>query len=188
MAKVSGKLATRYARALYQALSAEQGTSGTPTPAQLSAAELRSFANLWEQEKDLEKHLLNPMYKREERLAALLEVAKCAGFSDLAGRFLRVLFDRDRLVIIPEVAKAFSELADKEAGVVRVQVSTARDISDAEKLSIKTKLSTQIPGELQLSFESRPELLGGLIVRYQGKVLDGSVSGKLDRIERQLSS
>lgn len=188
MAKVSGKLANRYARALYDALTKEQGRSGTPSPAQIAAAELRSFSNLWQQEKTLEKQLLNPLYRKEERRAALIQVAARAGFSDLAQRFLAVLFDRDRLLALSEIARAFSEKADSEAGVVRVQVSTARAISEPEKQEIKSRLLAQIKGQLEVSWEQNPSLLGGIVVRYQGKVLDGSISGRLERIERSLAA
>lgn len=186
MAKVSGKLANRYAKALYDALTKEEGAAGSPSPAQIAAAELRSFSNLWQQEKDLEKYLLNPLYRKNERRTALVEVAKRAGFSDLAQRFVGVLFDRDRLLALSEISRTFSELADREAGVVRVSVSVARAISDSEKQEIKSRLLSQIKGQLELSWEEDSSLLGGIVVRYQGKVLDGSVSGRLERIEKNL--
>lgn len=186
MAKVSGKLANRYAKALYDALTKEQGSAGVPSPAQIAGAELRSFSNLWQQEKDLEKCLLNPLYRKNERRAALIEVAKRGGFSDLAQRFLGLLFDRDRLLALREISRTFSELADREANVVRVSVSVARSISDSEKLEIKTRLLAQIKGQLEVSWEEDPDLLGGIVVRYQGKVLDGSISGRLERIEKNL--
>ncbi len=186
MSQNYGKLAQRYAKALLRAVENEQGREGTPTPAQRVAQALAEFAGLWSEVPELSGSLVNPMFAQEERCKALLEIARRAEIPDVAQRFVRLVFERDRIAAFPAIAEAFAELADESAGVQQVVVTVARDISDNESRDIESQLSERIGGNLEFSWSVDPSILGGMVVRYSGKVLDGSLGGKLDRLERQL--
>ncbi len=186
MAKKVGKLANRYAKALLIAVIKELGTSGSPSPAQKAATNLSSFAKIWDEDRQFSTSIQNPMFEKGERMNALVEVAKKAGLEDILVRFLRVAFQRDRISLLPEIAAAFSEQADSSAGLLQVEVTTARDVPDSEKSAIEKSLVEQLKGSLQFSWKQDPSILGGLVVRYGGKVLDGSLSGRLARLEGKL--
>lgn len=186
MAKRAGKLATRYARALLAAVENEQGKASLPTPAQEAAAQLKDFAALWRREKGLAVSLQNPMFEKGERLDALTEIAKKAGLADILVRFLRVCFERDRIGQIVEIAAAFAEAADAAANLVQVEVTTAREVTSQEQQSIEQSLARQLQGNLSFHWRHDAAILGGLIVRYAGKVLDGSLGGRLARVEEKL--
>lgn len=187
MSQKAGKLASRYARALLAAVEKEGGSgSQGKSPAQEAAVALREFAGVWEKEPQFSTSIQNPMFEKGERLNALTEVAKKAQLPDVVVRFLRVCFDRDRIGHLPEIATAFLEEADKAASLQRVEVTTARSVSQAEKESIEKSLSQHLSGSLLFSWKEDAEILGGLIIRYGGKVLDGSLGGKLARVEHRL--
>jgi len=187
LAKKSGKLASRYARALLASVEKELGVKGSPSPAQKAAVELSSFASIWEKDQELGNVLLSPMFAREQRAAALQSVVKEAGISEITQKFLRVVFERDRIAALPEIAEAFAVVADRAASVVRVKVSTARKIDAAEAKSIESDVSGKIGGSPEFSWSVDPELLGGVIIEYSGQVFDGSLSGQLGRIEKELT-
>jgi F-type H+-transporting ATPase subunit delta len=186
MAKTVGKLATRYAKALLAAVIREQGSQGSPTPAQSVAKALKEFAGLWQREHSLSVSLQNPMFEKNERANALVKIAEEAGLPDIAVRFLRVCFERERIAALPEIAQAFSDAADADAGILQVEIITARSISTEETKAIEQGLTSQLHGTLSFRWRIEPEILGGLIVRYGGKILDGSLAGRLTRIEHKL--
>ncbi len=186
MAKNVGKLASRYAKALLKAVNAELGSVGSPTPAQHIARALTEFADVWEQQREFSGSMLNPMFEKSQRLSALLSIAENAGVPDIARRFLRVVFERDRIAALPEIAQAFAVQADASAGVLKVEVIVAKDIDSEEARTIEGLLAQQIQGSLEFQWSSDPALIGGMIVKYDGKVLDGSLSGRIGRIERSL--
>ena len=190
MAKKAGKLATRYARALTAAVEREQGKEGTgsQTAAQRAAAELTAFAKLWQVDAALWAFLGNPMFEKNERANALLEVAKRSGLQDILVRFLQVAFERDRIRYLPEIAESFSQIADAAGGVIQVEVVTARTIKADEQQVIEQGLARQLKGSLKFSWKTDATILGGMVVRYGGKVLDGSLAGRLARIESRLQS
>lgn len=176
------KLERRYARAL---LAAVQRGAGQESAQQVSA-QLLLFADAWERESLLAQSLLNPMFEKGEREKALVELAKRSGMSDIVIRFLQVCFQRDRLDVIPGIAAAFQDEAQRAAGIVPVEVTTAQNISHDEQRMIESTLGAKISGSLRFSWNVDTSLLGGMIVRYQGKVLDGSLTGRLEQIERRM--
>lgn len=186
MAKNVGKLASRYAKALLKAVDSELGSVGSPTPAQHIARSLIEFARVWEAERELSGSMLNPMFEKSERLSALLQIAENAGVPDIARRFLRVVFERDRIAALPDIADAFALQADAAAGVMQVEVIVAKEIDSEEARTIENLLAQQIQGSLEFQWSSDPALIGGMVVKYDGKVLDGSLNGRLGRIERSL--
>lgn len=188
MSKKVGKLASRYAKALFNAAVSELGESGTPSPQQKLAGQLLEFSAVWERDKELTNCILSPMFKDTERLSALVEVSRAAGLPPLAQRFLQVLFERDRIAALPEICAAFSGEADKRAGAMKVEIVTARAVSSEESEEIQKGLATHIGGRPVFTWRVDPTVIGGMIVSFGGKVLDGSLSGQLSRIERSLVS
>lgn len=186
MAKLAGKLARRYANAFLRAVTDEQGAEGSPTPAQRVAQSLEQFAELWRTNPEFSRSMLNPMFNKDERYRALQGVAQAAGVPDVALRLLTVVFERGRIQIVDQIIEAFKDLADSAAGVVRVQVALARPISDEERGKIEDTLRQKIGGSLQFAWSVDSELLGGMVIRYGGKVVDGSLQGRLERMERMM--
>ncbi len=186
MAKQPGKVARRYAKAMFNAVLRELGEAGSPTPAQQTSAAFSRFAGLWRQEPEFSAAILNPMFERSQRLKAVQRIAQESGLPDVSMRSLRVIFEHERVSILPEIADAFAELADKAAGIVQVDVAVAKEVPAAEMKEIELGLSSVIPGSLRFTWEVKPSLLGGIVVKYQGTVVDGSLSSRLEQIERIL--
>lgn len=188
MSKQAGKLARRYSRAFLRAIEQELGSEGRPTPAQEIANSLSGLSDVWQKEDALQSAILNPMFDKTERAAALEQVARIGNVSDIVLRFLKLVFERDRIAILPEIAESFSKLANEAASVVKVEVTVAREIAGDESGQIEQSLSQHIAGSLEFDWRVDPEILGGMLVKYQGKVLDGSLQGRIQRIEKRLMS
>ena len=192
MARQLGKIAKRYAAAMFSAVTKESGVVGGPesieslSAAQQAAAALSRFARLWQTEPELSSAVINPMFDKQHRLKALLRLAADCGLQKILLRSLEVIFEHDRILALPEIAEAFSQLADKAAGIVEVEVSLAREISPQDAMEIENKLNHAIPGVLRLSWRLDSKILGGMIIKYQGKVVDGSLNSRLEEIEKIL--
>lgn len=102
---------------------------------------------------------------------------------------LLILIDRHREDEIIEVANQFFELADDEMGVADAEVSSIRELTDAERAAISATFAMKI-GKKSLRIENiiDSELLGGVKLRIGNRIYDGSLRGKLDRLERKLLS
>jgi F-type H+-transporting ATPase subunit delta len=102
---------------------------------------------------------------------------------------LLILIDRHREDEIVEVANQFFELANDEKGVAEAEVYSTRELTEAEREAISATFAQKV-GKKSLRIENivDSELLGGVKLRIGNRIYDGSLRGKLDRLERKLLS
>jgi F-type H+-transporting ATPase subunit delta len=102
---------------------------------------------------------------------------------------LLILIDRHREDQIIDLANEFLELANEEMGVAEAEVYSTRALTDAEREAISSVFAAKI-GKKSLKIENIVDsnLLGGIRQRIGNRIYDGSLRGKLDRLERKLLS
>lgn len=191
MAKHVQKLALRYARSLLNAVKRDSGqvhASGGRSPAQTVADQLRRFVAEYWSDPTLVDAMQNPMFEKGQRQQALASIARQAGLPEVATRFLEVVFERDRIAALPQIVDSYAGLTDEEAGIVKVRVVTAQPVDGEERHTVEENLRRKIQGSLSFEWREDPEILGGMLVSYGAKVLDGSLRGRLEQIERRLNA
>ena len=101
--------------------------------------------------------------------------------------YLGVLADNDRLSLCSEISRMFEHLrADAERRLqVRVVSATALQETDIERM--KSALAKRFDREITLSNEIDADVLGGAIIYAGDQVIDGSLLGRLKRLEASLS-
>ncbi|ARI76079.1 F0F1 ATP synthase subunit delta [Halobacillus mangrovi] len=102
---------------------------------------------------------------------------------------LKLIVDRHREDIIFDMINEYmSKIADKK-GVAEATVYSVRELSDKEKEQISKVFAPKV-GKQSLNITNMIDssLLGGIRVRIGNRIFDGSVSGKLNRLERELVS
>jgi F-type H+-transporting ATPase subunit delta len=100
-----------------------------------------------------------------------------------------ILIDRHREDQIVDVANEFLELANNEMGIAEAKVYSTRELTDAEREGISSVFAKKV-GKKSLKIENIVDsnLLGGIRLRIGNRIYDGSLRGKLDRLERKLLS
>lgn len=171
----TSETAQRYARALFE-LAQEKG--------ELAAIhqDFGAFAALVKSSADLRKLLDSPAFTREAKVAALGAVAQKAGYSALFGKFLGAMSSNGRARDILSAEVAFDQLYAKQRGVQRAVVRTAKEMTGAEKARIESLLAKVVGGDVELTSEVDPSLIGGIQLRLGSKLVDASVAKKLERM------
>jgi len=102
---------------------------------------------------------------------------------------LLILVDRHRENELVNVVDEFIALANEEMGIAEADVYSTRPLSDAEREAISAVFAAKI-GKKSLKIENivDTDLLGGIKLRIGNRIYDGSLKGKLDRLERSLLS
>ena len=177
---IKGSLARRYARALI-AIGREEHSL------EAMSEQLARFVDLLAAEKDLREVLLGPTVPRPQRDAVLREVARRMDLAETLVRFLRLLDDRRRLDYLPRIQSSFREMLDEAQGRVRASVTSAAALSAATEAEIKATLSKMTGKEVVMTVEVNPELIGGVVTRVSGWLLDGSIKTQLKQIRRELA-
>lgn len=102
-------------------------------------------------------------------------------------RFIELLADNQRLALLPEIAGLFEELRAEAERVVRATVTSAAELQPAELESIKAALRRRFDREVQIETAIDPSLIGGAVIDTGDLVIDGSLRGKLARLESSLT-
>lgn len=100
--------------------------------------------------------------------------------------FLQVVIDKRRQGILRQVAQEYFSLLEVSRGRMHVDVTVARAASAEMQQDIVTKLSEIFGKTVVPHMTVDPRILGGVIVRHQDKVIDGSLRRRLLAMRRRL--
>ncbi|OGN98757.1 MAG: ATP synthase F0 subunit B [Chloroflexi bacterium RBG_13_50_21] len=67
------------------------------------------------------------------------------------------------------------------------EVTSALPLSSGEMTSVKNDILSKVGSQATVSFRVDPSILGGLVIRVGGKVLDASVAGQLESMRQSIS-
>ena len=174
-----GEAAPRYARALVEIAEKRGVLDETGEALAEAAAELRDS-------RELRSVLLNPRFARSARVRMLEEIMAASGASELLRSFVRVVAEKDRVGELSAMARSYQQLADERRGRVRARVSAARDLGADALEKLREKLSAMTGSEVLIEVERDEKLIGGLVCRLGGVVMDGSISNQLRGLRRTL--
>jgi len=107
--------------------------------------------------------------------------------SPLVWNLVRLLNQRSRLELLPQIVERFQELLDGQRGIEHVQVLTAVEMSPDERDALRTRLSDMTGKQVEMQAFVEPEILGGLVARMGDRLIDGSTKSKLLALKRQLA-
>ena len=95
--------------------------------------------------------------------------------------------EKGREDAIPGILRAFIARAKEEAGIGTAVVTTAFPLSEEKKEEILQKLrDTSGYRMIEAEWEVDPSLIGGIVIRLGGRMVDGSVRQRLGRMKREL--
>jgi len=112
----------------------------------------------------------------------------CGGALDEHGKaFLALLTENGRLDFLPEIAARFEELRAEDQNVADVEVVSATTLDEQQKARLTAALKTRLRRDVRLHCSVDAELIGGAVVRSGDLLIDGSLKGKLERLESELT-
>ena len=106
----------------------------------------------------------------------------------LALNLARLLVTRGSIGLAGQIAAEYQRLLDEHHGVIKADVITAVPLDDADKMKLATDIGQVVGKKIDLTATVQPEILGGIIARVGGKLLDGSTRSRLAQLKRQLAS
>jgi F-type H+-transporting ATPase subunit delta len=172
-------VANRYARALADVVA----PSGDYRKVLL---ELQDFATAYRESLELQQVFASPAVALPQKMKVLAVIGQELGESTVTLNFLRVLLANYRMPLLEEAVQAYRKIANEQLGVVQVAVSSASDLSGAERESVAARFRELTGKQVEVEFRIDSELLGGVLAQIGSTVYDGSVRGNLARIREQL--
>lgn len=148
---------------------------------------IATVASLLEREADFRAFLETPRVADSAK-KEVVRRAFADGFPKHVLNFVLVVIDRNRQRLLSAMAKAYAALLDDHLGREHVRVALARSVDRDTLDLISRRLGSLLGKEAIPHVEVRPEILGGIVVRTEDAIYDGSVRGRLDRLKRRMLS
>ena len=109
------------------------------------------------------------------------------GADAMFGNFLGLLFENRRLSLLPEITGMFDELRFEAERVVKAKVTSAVALPTAELDTIKAALKKRFGRDVEVETAVDESLIGGAVIDAGDVVIDGSLKGKLGRLQAALA-
>lgn len=172
-------IAERYATALLE-IGVEQNNLSTLTD------EVVKLGEVFSESEDLRAIATSPQVSEKERTAVFNDVCQRLGAGLITKNVVSLLNDRNRLILLPLIARSLSRLADEKSGTVRASVTTASQLPESFYARIKTELEKSTGRKVLLERSVDPTLIAGVITRVGDNVVDGSLRTRLEVVKRAM--
>ena len=87
-----------------------------------------------------------------------------------------------RLGALPQIIRAFRQLAARHRGEVAAEVTSAHPLTEDQVGELKQQLRTRVGREVAVDLSVDPALLGGLVVRIGSQMIDSSIRTRLNAL------
>jgi F-type H+-transporting ATPase subunit delta len=167
-----------YSRALFEAAKEKDRVAAVQQ-------ELEDFVETVAHVPELRSLLENPQLDPAAKRAALADLL--GGTDELLRNFLLLVAEKGRAAELDEIADEFDELVARDQGRLKVELTTARELSDADAASILQRIEQASGRSVEATRRVDPALVGGIVLQAGSLLVDASVRGRLSRLRQTLA-
>ena len=171
-------IAVQYANALLQIADASGDLRNV-------YANLDAVAKAFKTNPELLVLFKHPAISAPQRLQLLKEISK--DLDRLSARMLELLVERRKIALLPTILEEVYEILRARHNRVSAQLYSADPVSEQETEGIKQKLEKKMGKVVELSVHLDKSLIGGYVLKIGDQVIDGSLKGRLQSIEKLLT-
>ena len=147
--------------------------------------ELEEFGTALEESEELRLFYYGSQISEREKRRAIDALTE--GMALTTRNFLKVLSDNGREENFEEILLRYEELVKEYLGKVEVAVTTAVELSEDQLDRMRERLGRSLEGREVILFTSvDPNILGGAVFRYGGRMIDSSVRGRLASLREEM--
>jgi len=130
--------------------------------------------------------ITNPNVEATQIADLIISIAKDK--LDQEGKnFVKVLAENGRLNVIAEISESFEALKAEAEKTVKAEVISAFELTAEQKKKLEDALKKRLGCEVEVSSTVDRSIIGGAIIRAGDLIIDGSITGQLDRLASELS-
>lgn len=173
-------VARRYASALADVALAHTGE------AEALKAELAVWSQLFAANENLQTVFSNPAIVHANKEKVLHQLIEKARPTKTTANFLKILLQNGRLTDLADISDRFETVLQERSNVVSAEITSARELPEAEKREFELSLEKLTGKEININFAVDQNIIGGVVTRIGSTVYDGSVRTKLENLREQL--
>ncbi|MBY0371829.1 ATP synthase F1 subunit delta [bacterium] len=174
-----GKVANRYAKAIFDSLKDNRGASSI-------LGELEKFAGVTGGHKDLSIVFASPGFSVTQKEGVVSDIAAKMGLSPEATKILTGLATLGRASAVGAIVERLRVRLLENEGIAPIEVWTAEALPESDRKPVEDKFTKVLGKKVRAQYSTNPAVVGGLKVVAGGRTFDGTVSGWLDSLSETL--
>lgn len=136
---------------------------------------------------DLVVFLRSPVIKYDDKVQALSKLFDDR-VNEATARFIALLARKKRANILDQIVEAFIEQYYQYVGITEVEVYTAFELNQEQRQQLHSSLEKATGKSVKMNVTLDSSLKGGIAVRIDDTVIDGTVKHKLEELEKSFLS
>ncbi|MFV0504130.1 MAG: ATP synthase F1 subunit delta [Lachnospirales bacterium] len=175
MAKLVDK---RYANALFDLAVEENNVN-------LYYEQVKLMLYAFSENSELRKIMKHPHISKQNKLS-IFKNSFGENLNEHIYGFLNIIFKKNRDEDLEDILHVFVERAEGSLGITTAEITTAVEISEERKNAVKEKIESKLNKKVNMKCIIDKDIIGGLVVKVDGIILDGSISNKLQSMKKAL--
>ncbi|HEX3543467.1 MAG TPA: ATP synthase F1 subunit delta [Candidatus Acidoferrum sp.] len=154
---------------------------------QTAVKQLADFGDAFTESAELRNFLGSPAVDTKAKHRVIEKILAKQSASRIVRNFLFVILDHHRSRMLPEILAAVQEVVRQRQGIAEAEVSSAVELSSAQKAELAKTLSRLTGKRIEPKYSIDSELLGGAIARVGDTIYDGSLRSRLMEMRARLA-
>jgi F-type H+-transporting ATPase subunit delta len=173
------KLVENYAKAIFNN-AADLGVQ------QESLEQLKVLNQSIMKDQAVNEAFLSPIVAVNLKAQIFDKILKQFAFNQVVQRFFLILLQNSRAEILEQIIEKYEELLQQSQNIKVVHVTSSGDLSQKDQEFLMSYLKEGIHQKIELKLQQDKKIIGGVVIRYDSKVIDCSILGALSRIEKYI--
>jgi F-type H+-transporting ATPase subunit delta len=133
---------------------------------------------------DLKRLLGDPIVRSEKKQSVLEEIFG-KKVSEGSMNFMKFIVDKHREELLGSIIGKFLELRDEQLGIINVDVKTAFEFSEDQKVKLKNRLEKIFDKKARLNFSIDKEIIGGFVAKVNDTIYNASTKHQLEQLKKE---
>ena len=172
-----GVIARRYAKALINLAEKDLEITGNS---------LAAIADAYSNSTELSEVLSDTKVSSQIKQDVLKNILKKIKVSKLVDTFIRYLLAKRRIVLLPNIERAFNLLLQEKLGRIEAGITVAQEIPEVTVGKLEKAISRYSGKEVSVNITIDPAIIGGIVTRIGSVVIDGSIHTQLNQIRQSI--
>ena len=148
--------------------------------------EIGQLKEILDDNDEFEKLMTHPKINKEEKLKVVTDVFKGRISDELLG-FITIIVSKDRYQDIDDILEYFLTEVKRYKGIGVATVTTAVPLKEEQCKKIEQRLlDTTDFKSMEMHYKEDAALIGGMVIRIGDRVVDSSISTKLNELQKEL--
>ena len=130
--------------------------------------------------------LQNPKLRLDDK--AKLLTALLGDVSPTALNLVKLLVSKGKWDVAAGIYQGYRDMLDAHRGIERANVTTAVPLDDEDKQKVEARLGAISGKKVLVTQNLDANMMGGVVARMGGKLLDGSVRTRLASLKQRISN